>query len=203
MIYAKIKSLHEAEIAPKVYNNISNFTESPELMKEYGFRPTQIVYDTSTGEVCYFPASKIINRNKYTDERRIDDNQYFDEITRKWKYPLDYLKNQRKQYIRDRADIEAKAVRQAYSELEISTFAKQEKGAKDLLENINSNSDEANLVRELAEARRIDLSTLANKILKNVKEAYYFSVQLLGKQQKLEDSIDNCTTEEEIQSIDW
>ena len=94
-------------------------------------------------------------------------------------------------------------LKQGYLQLEIDTWTKQEKGAKDLAEDPNSTTSDAAFVRMMATNRGLDVNDLVRRILGHVQVSENITSAVLGHLQGLQDRIDAAQTREEVDAINW
>lgn len=93
-------------------------------------------------------------------------------------------------------------VKANFTEAEIESWSKQERGAKDI--SAGDNETEAALfVAAIAARRGITASALASKILANVAIYGALSVAVIGEQQRLDDLIKTAETPEDLAAISW
>lgn len=203
-VYGKILEPTKVELAPVIYKNISNFNLSEELMEEEGFKPVIFLFEKLTGLKTYFyENTEIENPELYTDIPFPGYNYQWSEESNSWYIPLDIIKNKKGEEIRKDADKEASGFKTGYSLSEQETWARQEKGAKELLADPDSTSDDAQWVKLLATTRNLSVMDQVEKILNAVTKANYAAALILSKQQKIEDIIRTTTTEEDILKIHW
>lgn len=201
-MYAKIIDQYTIIPAPRCYENITNFSSSPELMAQHGFVPVTTLYNTETGATCYYEEGQ-----EPTDMSNLTTLPYpgtpYVWDGEAWSIPLSVQKEQKSEAIRAQADAIANAYRQGYSESEQDTWSRQEKGAKDLTDDPDSATDEAEWVRLLATTRGLTVEQQVAKITAAVRVANHTAALILGTQQRLEDEIRNATTQDELDNIVW
>lgn len=203
-LYAKIINQTQIETAPRNYKNISNFNLNQELMLKEGFKPVVSFYSKTDKNTHYFYENKVPkDLTPYTTKPCPGSNYEWNEDLDDWELPLDTIKASRAEEIRRAADAEAASYRRGYSVSEQETWAKQEKGAKDLSIDPESTTTEANWVKLLAQTRGLTVTQQVEKILAAVEIANYAAALILGKQQKLEDQIKSATSISEVESITW
>lgn len=79
-------------------------------------------------------------------------------------------------------------VKAGFTEAEIESWAKQERGAKDI-QSGSADTEAAQFVAAIAEQRGIETDTLVEKILTNVAVYGALSSKVIGEQQRLDDLI--------------
>lgn len=201
---AKIITELTIQEPPKIYNGIYNFNKSEELMEKYGFHEIQVVYGKKDKIKHYFSLDKKIDKRKFTEIPCPDKEMYnWDSKENNWVIDLDKLKENKKAELRNKADEVSLTIKKPYSETEQMTWAIQEKGLKDLDEDIESQTKEAMWVRALAAERGLDIHTMMEKIRAAVKKADEGSLYIVSKQQRLEDEVNAAKTEAEVRAIQW
>lgn len=99
-------------------------------------------------------------------------------------------------------------LKQGYTLAEVDSWAKQEAGARALIADPDSTSDDAQFVRDMAAAREVPVINLAQRILTNVATADKIISKALGHMQKLTDmadaiNADSPTALEDLEAIQW
>lgn len=203
-IRAKIIDELTIEKPPVIYKGIYNFNKSDVLMERYGFHLIQVVYDKTDKTTHYFNIDKKIDRKKFTPLPCPDPNLYkWSSEFKKWIIDLDILKENKKLELRNKADEVSLIFKKPYSQAEQMTWNIQEKGLKDLDEDIESHTKEAEWVRALAAERGLSLQEMMEKIRAAVAKADMASLYIVSKQQHLEDDVNAAKTEEEVRAINW
>lgn len=113
---------------------------------------------------------------------------------------LGQAKEEKLQEIRAASDREINKLTAAYSDGEKGSWPNQEKEA---LAYQADNTSSTPLLTAIATARGIDFDELVDKVLTNATMFSIASGQILGKQQKLEDLVNNAESADIISGIVW
>lgn len=201
-----IKELENGRIleAPSNYKNITNFNKFPSIMKKEGFVERIKAYKKSDGTLKYIEPSKW-NQHKtfYTENPFIDANHEWCEEEGNWRLKLSVAKEQKLNEIRNATNSYMQQLKKGFSDAEMETWDRQERGVKLLTENIESQDYDAQWVKALAQTRGISLEEQMSKIsyASNLMNTYAY--RLIGYQQSLEDKVANASTHEELKNINF
>ena len=201
-----IKELENGRIleAPSNYKNITNFNKFPSIMKKEGFVERIKAYKKSDGTLKYIEPSKW-NQHKtfYTENPFIDANHEWCEEKGNWRLKLSVAKEQKLNEIRNATNSYMQQLKKGFSDAEMETWDRQERGVKLLTENIESQDYDAQWVKALAQTRGISLEEQMSKIsyASNLMNTYAY--RLIGYQQSLEDKVANASTHEELKNINF
>lgn len=119
-----------------------------------------------------------------------------------WEVPFAVLKERKRREIWAAGDAILAAVKTKYTQAEIESWSKQERGAKDLAAGV-TDSEAAQFVAGIATLRGIPVDTLRDKILANVAAYGRLSTAVIGTQQRLDDLIDAAQTADDLAAITW
>lgn len=122
--------------------------------------------------------------------------------------PFEARSLSKKMEIAHKADEFIYSLRYDYSSAEVESWAKQEHGAYDLQSDPESQTEDAQFVRRMAETRGVEVSVLVSRILNNVAKADLVISRVLGYMQRLQDMIDAIDPsasdkDEQLDAIDW
>lgn len=119
-----------------------------------------------------------------------------------WEVPFAVLKERKRREIWAAGDAILAAVKTKYTQAEIESWSKQERGAKDLAAGV-TDSEAAQFVAGIATLRGIPVDTLRDKILANVAAYGRLSTAVIGTQQRLDDLIKAAQTADDLTAITW
>ena len=201
---AKIITELTIEKPPVIYKGIYNFNKSDVLMEKYGFHEIQVVWGKKDKLEHYFSLNEKIDKRKFTLIPCPDPEMYNWSVKENnWVMDLDKYKDNKKIELRDKADSVSVVFKKPYSQAEQMTWSIQEKGLKDLEEDIESQTKEAMWVRALAAERGLDIRTMMEKIRNAIIKADEASLYIVSKQQHLEDTVNAAQTKEEVDAVIW
>lgn len=188
--------------APKNYKNISNFNKFPSLMKKESFVERIKAYKKSDGSLKYIEPEKW-NQHKtyYTIDTYLGTDYEWNEDSGRWIIKLDVAKSHKLEEIRTATNNYMKSLKQGFSDAEMETWGRQENGLKLLTADINSQEYDAQWVRALAEARGITVEEQMQRIAYATNLMNTYAYQLVGYQQRLEDTVNAATTVDEVENI--
>lgn len=197
-VWVKKETTGRYTIAPRNYKNISNFNKSPRLMQKHGFVEMIRAYSKESGSMEYFldeiPA-------EYTKITYPGSDYVWNAQKDTWEIRLEIAKARKLEEIRSSVNSKMNELKKNFSNAEVETWAKQENGAKLLIENPQSTEADAIWVKSLAEAREISLDAMIEKITTAVTVVNTAAYQVIGQQQKLEDLVNAAQTVDEVYSI--
>ena len=201
-----IKELENGRIieAPSNYKNITNFNKFPSIMKKEGFVERIKAYKKSDGTLKYVEPTKWDqHKTFYTEIPFIDANHEWCEEEGNWRLKLSVAKEQKLNEIRSATNSYMQQLKKGFSDAEMETWDRQERGVKLLTENIDSQDYDAQWVKALAQTRGISLEEQMSKIsyASNLMNTYAY--RLIGYQQSLEDRVANASTHEELENINF
>ena len=197
-VWVKKETTGRYTIAPRNYKNISNFNKSPRLMQKHGFVEMIRAYSKESGSIEYFldeiPA-------EYTKITYPGSDYVWNAQKDTWEIRLEIAKARKLEEIRNSVNSKMNELKKNFSNAEVETWAKQENGAKLLIENPESTEADAIWVKSLADAREISLDAMIEKITAAVTVVNTAAYQVIGQQQKLEDLVNVAQTVDEVYSI--
>lgn len=122
--------------------------------------------------------------------------------------PFEERRLRKKMEINSLSDQFIYSLKVGYTMAEVDSWPKQEAGARALMDDPNAQTDDANFVRKMAEARDVPVLQLVQRILNNVAVADSLISKALGYMQKLTDMADAVDAEsptaiEELEAIQW
>lgn len=156
-------------------------------------------WDTNTGEKILISGLGETPLPHWTEFAPIDSGAVWDGSV--WKIPLEILKERKIAQIRYEADAVLNGIKSNFSEAEFQSWSKQESGAKDLQSNPESQSPDAQFVRNIAYGRGISIENLVGKILSNINPYAESLSRILGEQQRREDLVNAATNPKQLSSI--
>lgn len=175
-------------------------TETWEYIPDY----TQVkFYSKATGYPTYVPFGEEPDYTKLTTLAPGDSKAVWNEEKGDWEVPFDIQKVRKGDWIRYVSDTKTKALETGCSQGEVSTWQRQEAGARSLQANPNANDPDAVFVQNLAATRGISTDEQIEKILAKVDFAVAYGAYVIGMQQHLEDQLKTATTVEELNAIVW
>lgn len=201
-VWVKIFENGKVYEAPKNYKNISNFDKAPSLMKKYGFVERIKGYKKSDGTMKYIEPEKWgQHKTFYTENPYLGEDYEWAEEVGGWQLKLDVVKEQKLIEIREATNAYMKELKKGFSDAELETWSRQENGTKLLTENPESEEYDAQWVKALSSARGISLEEQMQRIsyASNLMNTYAY--QLVGYQQKLEDTVNKAETVDEVLAV--
>lgn len=201
-VWVKIFENGKVYEAPKNYKNISNFDKAPSLMKKYGFVERIKGYKKSDGTMKYIEPEKWgQHKTFYTQNPYLGEDYEWSEEVGEWQIKLDVAKKQKLVEIREATNAYMKELKKGFSDAELETWSRQENGTKLLTENPESEEYDAQWVKALSVARGISLEEQMQRIsyASNLMNTYAY--QLVGYQQKLEDTVNKAESVDEVLAI--
>ena len=201
-VWVKIFENGKVYEAPKNYKNISNFDKAPSLMKKYGFVERIKGYKKSDGTMKYIEPEKWgQHKTFYTENPYLGEDYERAEQEGRWQLKLDVVKEQKLIEIREATNAYMKELKKGFSDAELETWSRQENGTKLLTENPESEEYDAQWVKALSSARGISLEEQMQRIsyASNLMNTYAY--QLVGYQQKLEDTVNKAETVDEVLAV--
>lgn len=212
--YAQINPLSKGEYFKRAN---ATFTEVKELKEntrqkwneeteEWEYVPDYTLvkfYSKTTGALIRLSLGEEPDYTKVTRLARADDQAVWDEDKTDWVIPFDVLKVRKGDWIRSVSDRKTKALETGCSQGEVSTWQRQESGARLLQKDAESTDPDAVFVKTLATTRGITLDDQVTKILAKVDFAVAYGAYVIGMQQHLEDQLKTATTQEELDAVVW
>ena len=199
-VWVKKETTGRYTIAPRNYKNISNFNKSPRLMQKHGFVEMIRAYSKETGSMEYFldeiPA-------EYTKITYPGSDYVWNAQKDTWEIRLEVAKARKLEEIRNAVNAQMNELKKNFSNAEVETWSRQERGAKLLILNPETQEYDALWVKALAEARGISLEIMVEKITAAVATMNTAAYQIIGYQQKLEDLVNAAETVDEVYSISF
>lgn len=175
-------------------------TETWEYIPDY----TQVkFYSKATGYPAYVPLGEEPDYTKITALVPADAASVWNEEKGDWEIPFDIQKERKGTWIRSVSDSKTKALETGCSQGEVSTWQRQEAGARSLKADPNAADPDAVFVKNLASTRGITLDEQIEKILVKVDFAVAYGAYVIGMQQHLEDQLKAATTVEELDAVVW
>lgn len=203
-VFVKIFEDGRVVEAPRTYKNITNFNKSVSLMKKYGFEERIRCYSKTTGEIKFVEPDKWgYNKTHYTEIAYPGSDYVWNSDSESWEIKLEVAKQNKLEEIRSATNSYMEHLKSNFSNAEMETWARQENGAKLLIENPNSEEYDAQWVKALAMTRGISLVEQIQRISYATTMMNTVAYQLVGYQQKLEDMINAATTVEEVMNINF
>ena len=203
-VFVKIFEDGRVVEAPRTYKNITNFNKSVSLMKKYGFEERIRCYSKTTGEIKFVEPDKWrYNKAHYTEIAYPGSDFVWNSDSESWEIKLEVAKQNKLEEIRNATNSYMEQLKSNFSNAEMETWARQENGAKLLIENPNSEEYDAQWVKALAMTRGISLVEQIQRISYATTMMNTVAYQLVGYQQKLEDMINAATTVEEVMNINF
>lgn len=175
-------------------------TETWEYIPDY----TQVkFYSKATGYPAYVPLGEEPDYTKLTALVPTDSASVWNEDKNDWEVPFDIQKSRKGDWIRSVSDSKTKALEAGCSQGEVSTWQRQEAGARSLKADPEATDPDAVFVKNLATTRGITLDAQVEKILAKVDFAVAYGAYVIGMQQHLEDQLKATTTIEELDAVVW
>lgn len=140
--------------------------------------------------------------NDYTEKEPCDPDCVWDFEKIDWVIPFDV--QQKRAVARINVDVDRKLAefKEGYSQSEVESWARQERGANLLKDNPNSNDEDAEFIKLLAASRGIEWWDLVERILDSVEKYRDMSAEEIGEAKRKIDLIWQAATEEELNNIE-
>lgn len=175
-------------------------TETWEYVPDY----TKVkFYNKADRSPAYVPLGEEPDYTKVTTLVPVDSESVWNEEKGDWEVPFDIQKERKGDWIRAVSDTKTQALETGCSQGEVSTWQRQEAGARSLKADPKATDPDAVFVQNLAATRGISLDEQIEKILAKVDFAVAYGAYVIGMQQHLEDQLKTATTVEDLSAIVW
>lgn len=160
-------------------------------------------YNKSDRSPVYIPLGVMPDETKVTTLAPVDPASVWNEEKGGWEVPFNIQKGRKGDWIRSISDAKTKVLETGCSKGEVSTWQRQESGARMLSADPQSTNPDAEFVKTLAVTRGISTSAQVEKILAKVNFAVTYGAYVIGMQQHLEDQLKAAATPEDLEAIVW
>lgn len=201
----KINGVEVAAKVVKIYQN--KRTEEIQLIERLDSMPEWLIGETLEVARVFFERNaepKVELMNGYEGEIIAVDMTELEYAA----FELDGAKFLRTAEIQATSNALIAKIKSGYTDGEVSTFAQQYSGAKDILRG-DFTTEDAEFVSQLAAARSmvagetVPPEQLAAKIVENHAEAAGYTVGIIGKQQGLEMRVRAAETVDDVAVVVW